>query len=299
LLASLAEVLVQVRPDGVILATPNRLHVEQGLACIAAGVPALIEKPLADSIEDGVQLCEAAERANVKLLTGHHRQHNPIMARAVETVRSGRLGRLVAVVGTEMFCKPDHYFEEGPWRRQPGGGPLLINMIHEIGNLRSLCGEVAAVQAFASSATRNFPVEDTVAVSLHFANGVLGSFMLSDTVAVPRSWEQTTQEDPAFSAYPEEDCYIVAGTDGSLAIPTMRLRFYRDATQRSWRNPFESETISVERADPLTRQLENFCAVIRRTAEPLVSARDGLQNLRVLDAIRQAARSGQTSFVPG
>ena len=134
-------------------------------------------------------------------------------------------------------------------------------------------------------------------MSLRFANGVLGSFMLSDTVAVPRSWEQTTQEDPAFSAYPEEDCYIVAGTDGSLAIPTMRLRFYSEPAKRSWRNPFESETLSIKRADSLTRQLENFCAVIRGTAEPLVSARDGLKNVRVLDAIRQAARSGQTCLV--
>jgi predicted dehydrogenase len=291
---SLADVLTRDRPDGVIVATPNRLHVEQGLACVAAGVPALIEKPLADTIEDGERLCQAAERAKVRLLTGHHRQHNPIMVKAVEIVRSGRLGRLVAVVGTEMFYKPDKYFDEGPWRRQPGGGPLLINMVHEVGNLRSLCGEIVAVQAFASSATRNFPVEDTVAVSLRFADGVLGSFMLSDTAAAPRSWEQTTQEDPVFSSYPEEDCYIVAGTDGSLAIPTMRLRFYRDPAERSWRNRFENDTIVVERADPLTRQLENFCAVIRGAAEPLVSARDGLQNVRVLDAIRQAARSGQT-----
>jgi predicted dehydrogenase len=161
LVASLPDLLKQ-RPDGVILASPNRLHVEQGLACVAAGVPALIEKPLADTVENGERLCQAAERAKVKLLTGHHRQHNPIMAKAVEIVKSGRLGRLVAVVGTEMFCKPDQYFEDGPWRRQIGGGPLLINMVHEIGNLRALCGEIVAVQTFASSATRNFPVEDTV-----------------------------------------------------------------------------------------------------------------------------------------
>jgi predicted dehydrogenase len=295
--ASLADLLTRDRPDGVILATPNRLHVEQGLACVAAGVPALIEKPLADAIEDGERLCEAAERAGVKLLTGHHRQHNPLMVKAAEIVCSGRLGRLVAVVGTEMFYKPDTYFDEGPWRRQTGGGPLLINMVHEVGNLRALCGEIVAVQAFASSATRKFPVEDTVAVSLRFANGVLGSFMLSDSAAAPRSWEQTAREDPVFSSYPEEDCYIVAGTHGSLAIPTMRLRFYGNPAQRSWRNPFENETIAVERADPLTRQLENFCAVIRGTAEPLVSARDGLQNVRVLDAIKQAARSGQTCMV--
>ena len=77
----------------------------------------------------------------------------------------------------------------------------------------------------------------------------------------------------------------------------MGLRFYDDPARRSWSNRFESEAIAIERADPLTRQLENFCAVIRGTADPVVSARDGLQNLRVLDAIQQAARSGQASTV--
>ena len=52
LIASLPDLFKQ-RPDGVILASPNRLHVEHGLACVAAGVPALIEKPLADTVENG------------------------------------------------------------------------------------------------------------------------------------------------------------------------------------------------------------------------------------------------------
>lgn len=51
LLASLPDLLAKQTLDGVIIATPNRLHVEQGLACIAAGVPALIEKPLSDTID--------------------------------------------------------------------------------------------------------------------------------------------------------------------------------------------------------------------------------------------------------
>ncbi len=111
LFSSLACLLARERPDGVILATPNQLHLEQGLACVAAGVPPLIEKPMAESTEAGLQLCEAAERAHVALLIGHHRQHSPIMAKAVEIVRSGQLGRIVAVVGTAMFYKPDQYFE--------------------------------------------------------------------------------------------------------------------------------------------------------------------------------------------
>jgi predicted dehydrogenase len=294
LFSSLAELFARGRIDGIILATPNRLHLEQGLSCIAADIPVLIEKPLADSVAAGLTLCEAAERVGHKFMVGHHRQHSPIMAKAVDIVRSGRLGRLVAAVGTEMFYKPDRYFDEGPWRREPGGGPILINLIHEIGNMRALCGEIAAVQAFASHAVRSFPVEDTAAVGLHFVNGALGTLMLSDTAAAPRSWEQTTQENPAFAAYPDEDCYLIAGTQGSLAIPTMRLKTYANADERSWQQRFVSETIAIERADPLERQLENFCAVIRGEAEPVVKARDGLQNLRVIDAIKQAARDGAT-----
>jgi predicted dehydrogenase len=292
LFATLADLFTHGMPDGIILATPNQLHVEQGLACIAAGIPVLIEKPIADSIEAGERLCEAAERARVKILTGHHRQHSSIMEKAVEIVRSGRLGRLVAVVGTAMLYKADHYYDDGPWRRQPGGGPILINMIHEIGNLRALCGDIVAVQAIASQATRGFPVEDTVAIGLRFASGALGTFMLSDTAASARSWEHTSQEDKVFPTYPDEDCYIIAGTDGSLAIPTMRLKTYRNAAERSWWKPLQSEVVSLDRADPLQRQLDNFCAVIRGETEPVVTARDGLQNLRVVDAIKRAAHGG-------
>jgi len=292
LLATLAELFAREKPDGVIVATPNNLHLEHGFACVAAGVPALIEKPLADTIEAAERLCAAAEAAKVKLLTGHHRQHSTIMAKAVEVVRSGRLGRIVAVVGTALYYKPDSYFDDAPWRRQPGGGPILINLIHEIGNLRALCGEIAAVQAIASNAVRGHQVEDSAAIGLRFVSGALATFALSDTAASGRSWEQTSQEDKSFPAYPDEDCYIVAGTEASLAVPTMRLKRFGKTAERSWWTPLESETIAIDRADPLQRQLENFCAVIRGEAQPVVTAHDGLQNLRVIDAIKKAARDG-------
>jgi len=292
---SLAEMLAADRPDGVVLATPNAMHVEQALECIDAGIPVLVEKPLAHTVAEGRRLVEAAERANAKLLVGHHRRHSPILHKAVEIVTSGVLGKLVGVVGTAVFYKPDadgYYDGPNAWRREPGGGPILINMIHEIGNLRAMVGEIVAVQAMASNATRGFAVEDTVAINLRFANGALGTFMLSDTAASPKSWEQTSQENKAYATYGDEDAYTILGTDGSLGVPTMRLRFYRKKADRSWFNPFENETVPLERADPLARQIEHFVAVIRGDAQPLVSGRDGLQNLRVTEAISAAARAG-------
>ena len=290
---SLGELFATHKPDGVVLATPNQLHVEQALECVRAGVPTLVEKPLAHTPAEGLRLCEAAEHAGVKLLVGHHRRHSPILHKACEIARSEMLGQIVGVMGSALFYKPDHYFDAAPWRREPGGGPILINMIHEVGNLRAIVGEIIAVQAFASNTTRGSPVEDTVAINLKFANGALGTFLLSDTAGSAKSWEQTSQEDKSYPTYPDEDCYVIVGTNGSLAVPTMRIKYYAGKAERSWWKPFLTRMEALERIDPLAAQIEHFAAVIRGDAEPLVTARDGLQNLRVTDAIAEAARTGR------
>ena len=294
LYASLDELLTKDRPDGLVLATPNVLHVAQGLQCLQAGLPILLEKPIATSVAEGETLVQRAEQLGGRILIGHHRAHSPIMAKAKEVVQSGRLGRLVAFMGSATFLKPDHYFNDHPWRKEKGAGPILINMIHEVHNLRMLCGEIAAVQAFSSNATRAFLVEDTVAISLRFVNGVLGTFMLSDTAACPRSWEQTSQENPAYPSYSDEDCYVISGTNDSLSIPTMRLKTYPSPQDRSWWKEFDVGVVGLVRTDPLRCQMEHFGAVVRGEATPLVSARDGLLNLKITEAIVQAASSGQT-----
>ena len=203
------------------------------------------------------------------------------------------LGPIVAVVGTALFYKPDDYFDVGGgWRRQPGGGPILLNLIHEVNNLLSLVGDIVRVQAVTSNATRGFPVEDTAAMVFTFANGALGTFLLSDTAASPRSWEQTSQENTSYDSYPDEDCYHIAGTTGSLSVPTMRLKVFRGrpvvvgAVRRS-------TVVELERSDPLANQVEHFAAVIRGEAEPICSGRDGLKTLQVVDAVLEAARTGR------
>jgi predicted dehydrogenase len=295
---SLAELFEKDRPDGVVLATPNALHVEHALLCIQVGVPMLLEKPIAVTVAEGEVLVKAADAAKARILIGHHRAHSPIMAKAREVIQSGALGRLVAVMGSATFYKPDAYFADAPWRREAGGGPILLNMIHEVHSLRMLCGEIVAVQAFASHATRGLPVEDTVAINLRFASGALGSFMLSDTAACARSWEQTAQENKAYPSYADEDCCVITGTNGSLSVPTMRLKTYPRPEDRSWWKPFEEAVVGTLRDDPLKLQIEHFGAVVRGEAEPLVSARDGLVNLRVTEAIAAAAKTGRVIELP-
>lgn len=296
LYATLDALFAHERPDGVIVATPNRLHVPNGLDCVRHRVPALIEKPIADSVEEAMELVDAAEKAGVPLLVGHHRRYSAFMARTRELLDLGILGKLVAVQGSALFHKPDRYFEEGPWRREAGGGPIMINMIHEVDDLRALCGEIASVQAIASNATRGFAVEDTVAIVLRFVNGALGTFLLSDTAAATQSWEQTSGENASYARAADQDCYLIAGTRGSIGVPTMRLRTYPG--ERSWWQPFETETVDVESADPLARQLDHFGAVIRGEVPPRVTGFDALQTLKVTLAIAVAATTGKLIY-PG
>lgn len=279
-------------PDlGVIIATPNTAHVSAGLACVAARVPALVEKPIADGEAEAWQLVRAAEEADVPLLVGHHRRHSPLLRAARDIVANGRLGPLVAVMGSALFYKPDEYFDAAPWRRAYGGGPILINLIHEIDSLRAVCGEIVEVAATASSATRGFEVEDTVALTLSFANGALGTFLLSDAAASAHSWELTAAENVAYPHHPDADCYVIAGTAGSLTVPSMRLRTY--AGERSWWRPLLGETLDVGTSDPLLNQLHHFADVVQGVAEPLVSGRDAIRTLAVTQAVIRAASTGE------
>ncbi len=289
----LGEVLAAGIADGIILATPNHLHVEQTLRCIESGIPTLIEKPVAHSISEGQRLLEVANKSDTPLLVGHHRMHSPLMRQAKAIIDAGELGKLVAVSGSALFYKPADYFEAGPWRTQPGGGPVLINMIHEIGNLRYLCGEISSVQAIASNERRGFAVEDTIGIVMAFEEGTIATFVLSDTAASTRSWEQTAKENPAYAHDNEEDCYHISGTHGSLSVPTMRVKRFLNNEKRSWYNPLTFSQAEANRKDPLTQQLTHFCQVIRRDVKPLVSVHDGLQNLRVTEAIVAAAGSGK------
>jgi predicted dehydrogenase len=284
-----AALIATGRPDGAIIATPNQMHVGNGLEAIAAGVPALIEKPIADDIVAGIKLVEAAERAGVPILTGHHRRHNPMIQRAKAIIDEGRLGQIVTVHGFFWLMKPDDYFDL-PWRREIGAGPVLLNLSHDVDLLRYLCGEVEAVQAFQSNAVRNYPVDETTVVILKFANGALGTINVTDTVVAPWSWEQTTGEN---AAYPHTDqtCYQIGGTHGSLSVP--RLELWTNQDKRGWWEPFTIERHVAADQDPLRLQIQQFCRVIRGEEKPLVSGREGLITLKVIDAVKRAAESGE------
>ena len=288
---SLDRLLADVGPDGVIVATPNELHVPQAMACIAAGVPVLVEKPVAGRLDEALRLAQWAAGSKVPVLVGHHRRHSPVIDTAAQVLHSGRLGRLVAVQATAVFAKPASYFAEGPWRALRGGGPILINLVHEVDVLRTLLGDIAEVQAMASSAARGFEVEDTAAVALRFASGVLGTLLLSDCGASPCSWELTSGEDPRYDPHPEQNSCMLVGTHGSLLLPTLDL--YTQA-EPSWQAALKAERLPRAPGDPLVRQLEHFCAVVRGEVAPCCDLASATRSLQATLAIAQAAASRES-----
>src|SRR5262245_5166848 len=288
--ASLEGLLRGPLPDAAIVATPNALHAPQALALLRRGVPVLVEKPVAGSLPAGEQLMEVVRDTRVPALVGHHRRHSAAIVAALDCIAAGTLGRLVALNATTLLHKPDSYFEV-TWRREVGGGPLLINAVHDIDSLRALAGDIVAVQARASSAVRGFAVEDTAAALLEFASGALGTLLVSDTAVAPRSWEHTSGENPIYPRDASQDCIFVAGTQGSLALPTMTL--WRQPGPASWTEPFEKSTLPLPSVDPLQRQLDHFCDVVERRAPPRVSVADALNTLAATLAVHQAARRGE------
>lgn len=157
--------------DGAVVATPNDTHLPVSQALLESGIAVLLEKPVADSLDAAAQLVALTRRCQTPLLVGHHRRHNPIVKAAREAIASGLIGDLVVANVVTTLRKPDDYFHVD-WRRTAGtGGPLLINLIHEIDLLRHFFGEIAQVQAQSSHARRGFAVEDSAAITLRLESG--------------------------------------------------------------------------------------------------------------------------------
>jgi predicted dehydrogenase len=297
----LATILGLVKPDGVIVSLPNQFHFSAGMTLVERGIPMLMEKPVCATVDEALRLADAAEKAAVPVLVGHHRRHSPLTRRAKEIIDSGRLGTITAVVGLSFFLKSDDYYEgKFSWRRELGAGVVMINLIHVIDDLRNLCGDIVTVQAVESNAVRNFAVEDTAAVIVRFANGALGTLTITDAAAAPWCWEMTAGEN---KAYPRTDefCYIIAGTKASLSVPRLEL-WHHGTAPNSW-SPIHAERIRVPdqdpytlqlRSDPLALEMRHFCDVVRRTATPLLDARGGACTLEATLAVKTAAATGQT-----
>lgn len=294
------------RPSGAIICTPNDTHVTLSQELIAAGVHVLVEKPISTDVASGAALVVAAREAGIKLCVGHHRRFNAYLLAAKAIMDSGSLGTIVAVNGLWMTCKPAEYFAPpNEWRSGAGGGVVLINLVHEVDLLMHMLGPIVRVFAERTQAQRGVndeeAVEEGAAITLRFASGVVGTFLVCDVVPSAHNFEAGTGENPAIPLQGEgADFYRIFGTRASLSVPDLVRSSYDGRKARSWTETLMQERVEVGRiVPPFELQMEHFVRVVRGEEEPVCSGTDGLRAMVVCDAVKRSLRTGVPVDVTG
>jgi predicted dehydrogenase len=289
-IADYRKLLDEARPQAVIIASPNQLHAETGIECARRGIDILIEKPVTDTLEAATSLMAEVRKGGIKSLVGHHRRH--LQVKTLKTLlREGRIGDIVGVSAIWATHKPADYFKVAPWRSKAGGGPILLNLIHEIDFLRFTVGEIVAVEAIASNRQRGFAVEDTAAALIEFDQGALGSFFVSDNAVSPWTTDQGLGESPEFP-FSAESNYRFMGRRGALEFPGL-IQWTQANDAQDWNAPIQAQRIHASTIDPFVAQLDHFRDVVRGAAPSLQTVEDGARTLIATLAIAEAATAGR------
>ena len=172
--------------DALYIALPHHLHETATIAAAEAGKHILLEKPMANSLDEADRMLAAQQRAGVKLMIGFtHRFHSELES-AKRLIDAGELGRptLAVDVMTTGGVIPGWFWQ----KPQAGGGVLHVNGAHSFDRLRWLMNsEIVEVFAYTDTYDGRKTVEDSAVVALRFANGAMGTTVHNwvTDVAVP------------------------------------------------------------------------------------------------------------------
>jgi 2-desacetyl-2-hydroxyethyl bacteriochlorophyllide A dehydrogenase len=185
----LSELLARSDVDAVFIATPNHTHHVIGIEAAHAGKHVIVEKPMAQSLAAADQLLDACRKAGVALSVGYSFRYAAEVQAARRLIEQGVLGRLLSVQLTMYLDKPTSYWGSGymgrthsTWRtsfEHSGGGMLVMNMSHQLDQIRYLVGKDLS-QVNAVSGVLDSPpgveVDDVISIACEFQDGAIGSF---------------------------------------------------------------------------------------------------------------------------
>lgn len=287
------ELLKTEQLDAVWISLPNQLHRKATEDAVAAGLKhILLDKPIADSIEDGEQIVKVCQDAGVTLLIGHHRRSSARFQLLRKVIDSGRLGDIVAVQSSFAIQKAKSYFDV-QWRVTKGGGPLLINAIHDFDDLNYVIGrKPVKVYATTRNTIRHNEVEDSAQAIVEYEGGVTASYFVSDGTPSPWNYDLQAFENPFLIMQPGENSMHVYGTEGSFGFPNMDLYYYDG--DDGWWEQMKKEHFEFEHIDPYVSELQHLVDLCKgRETRPRCSGADGLNTLKVITAIKQSAETGE------
>ncbi|KAA9089182.1 Gfo/Idh/MocA family protein [Microbacterium radiodurans] len=172
--------------DLVHICTPPQSHVPLALLAQRAGVPALVEKPIALSLSELDVLVASEATTGVPVLTVFQHRYGEAAQRLRRIADSGALGRPQVATCETLWYRPAEYFDV-PWRGRwevEGGGPTMGHGIHQFDLMLAILGPWSKVTAFAARQSRPTDTEDVSVALAEFDNGALATVV--NSVVSPR-----------------------------------------------------------------------------------------------------------------
>lgn len=275
--SELDQALADPSVDAVIIATTTPSHAEYAVACAQAGKPYFVEKPIADSLENGRRTVQATEQAGIANMVGFHRRYDPAYALAKTQIDAGNLGQLE--VFRSISRDPDMGISSLEFHLSSGG--LIVDLgVHDMDLARWMVGEVSEVVAWggalADPSLAQHNLHDTAVAMLKFENGALG------TVEMARR-----------TAYGHEVRTEVLGEKGKVDIERDQrgdLRVYSAAGGH-----FDRARGFEERfAEAYKAEIAAFIRGLRSHQALAPSVREGWYSLRLAMVAQHALATGQT-----
>lgn len=267
-----------------VVATPTVTHEPIGLQLAEAGVPTLIEKPLAHDAKAAQNIVEAFARSATLSCVGHIERFNPALQEMRQRLADGELGDLYQVVTRRQGPFPDRIVD---------AGVILDLATHDIDLTAWVTGAGYRSVSARSAHRSGRPHEDLVSVVAELTSGLVVTHLVN--------W---------LSPF-KERMTVVTGDKGSLVADTLTadLTLYKNGSQQmewdrvaAFRGVVEGDVIryAIPKPEPLMTELHNFAAAVRGDPDAqVVTLQEGLATVRIAEAMRDSAIAGDTVRIPG
>lgn len=270
--ASLGDLLSEASVDIISICTPDRLHAEQTLLALSAGVHVLCEKPLATTVEDAARLVEKAAATGLTLMVGHNFRFMPQFAGVKAKLDAGLLGE--PFYGESSYIQDLYAMQDSPpdyWRLRDPQDFLMGGAIHNVDLLRWTMGEVEEVHAYSTHVMPFYPLDDNYVANLRFANGAIGRVLL---ILGARLKEKFRID---LSLY---------GPEGSLRATLQREEIAQDLGRLADDQPM---LLPTPPANAQSALVAHFVECVRSGQRPMVDAAEGARTVAVCAAVIRSA----------
>jgi predicted dehydrogenase len=267
--------------DALIVATPPHLHAQISIAAMRNGKHVLCEKPLARTLDEARGMVATAKETSRVLKCGFNHRHHPAIQQTRRWFEEGRIGDPVFIRARYGIGGRPGYERE--WRANPevvSGGQLMEQGIHAVDLARWFLGEFSQVTAFVETNFWNIkPLEDNAFALYQTATGTVASVHSSLT-----QWKNLF----SFELSGRDGYITVEGLGGSYG--TEKVSFGK----RDFTAPFSEEVTEFRGEDrSWSDEWQEFVSAINEGREPLGSATDGLEAMRLVFAAYESARAGR------